>query len=150
VPDTLDGVATTTMGVRFNSDRSGWIKGLRFYKTATNTGVHIGRLWTNNGTLLATVTFTNETASGWQTATFSTPVAITAGTPYVASYFSSSRHFSSDAGYFHQSHDQPPLHALADGVAGPNGMWHDNGDAFPTDSYNAPNFWVDVVFSDDP
>ncbi len=22
-------------------------------------------------------------------------------------------------------------------------------DAFPTDSYNAPNFWVDVVFSDD-
>jgi hypothetical protein len=149
IPDTLDGVASTELGVRFNSDRPGWIKGLRFYKTATNTGVHTGHLWTNNGTLLATVTFTNETASGWQTATLSTPVAITAGTPYVASFYSQSRHFSSDPGYFVQSHDQPPLHALADGVAGPNGLWHDSADAFPTDSYNAPNFWVDVVFSDD-
>jgi titin len=149
VPDQLDGVPSTTLGVRFSSDRPGWIKGLRFYKTATNTGVHVGHLWTNDGTLLATVTFTNETASGWQTATFSTPVAITAGTPYVASYYSQSRHFSYDLAYFVQSHDQPPLHALADGDAGPNGLWHDSEDAFPTDSYNATNFWVDVVFSDD-
>ena len=149
VPDQMDGVLSTELGVRFNSDRSGWITGLRFYKTATNTGVHTGHLWTNDGTLLATVTFTNETASGWQTATFSTPVAITAGTPYVASYYSQSRHFSYDSGYFVQSHDQAPLHALADGVAGPNGLWHDDEDAFPTDSDNAINFWVDVVFSDD-
>ena len=39
------------------------------------------------GPSLATVTFTNESATGWQQATFSSPVPITAGTIYVASYF---------------------------------------------------------------
>ena len=134
-PDTLDGVPATEVGVRFKSDRAGWIVALRFYKGQSNTGIHTGHLWSNTGTLLATVTFTNETASGWQRANLSTPIAITAGTPYVASCFFQSQHFSSDFGYFAgQGHDQPPLHALADGVAGPNGVWHDNTSAFPTDT----------------
>ncbi len=137
--------------MRFNSDRAGWIKALRFYKGATNTGVHVGHLWTNTGTLLATVTFTNETASGWQQANLSTPIAITARTPYVASYYSQSQHFSVDSSYFAgQGYDRAPLHALADGVAGPNGIFHDNASAFPTDGYLSSNFWVDVVFSDTP
>src|SRR3546814_20679943 len=42
-------------------------------------------LWNADGTLLASATFTNETASGWQTANLNTPVAITAGTTYIAS-----------------------------------------------------------------
>ena len=44
----------------------GYITGLRFYKAATNTGTHVGNLWTAAGSLLSSVTFTNETASGWQ------------------------------------------------------------------------------------
>ena len=32
--------------------------------TPSNTGTHIGNLWTNSGTLLATATFTGETAIG--------------------------------------------------------------------------------------
>ena len=39
-----------------------------------------------DGTLLATGTFSNETASGWQELDFSSPVPVTAGTTYVASY----------------------------------------------------------------
>ena len=39
-----------------------------------------------SGTLLASATFTNESASGWQQVNFSNPVPITAGTTYVASY----------------------------------------------------------------
>ena len=38
------------------------------------------------GTLLASATFSNETASGWQQVNFSSPVSITAGTTYIASY----------------------------------------------------------------
>ena len=59
---------------------------MRFYKGPQNTGTHVADLWTATGTLLATATFTNETASGWQQVNFSSPVAITAGTTYVASY----------------------------------------------------------------
>ncbi len=76
IVDQMDGVPSTELGVRFNSDRAGWIKSIRFYKGPNNGGVHVGHLWTNTGTLLATVTFTNETASGWQQMDFPTPIAI--------------------------------------------------------------------------
>ena len=62
---------------------NGYITGIRFYKGSGNTGTHVGHLWTSTGTLLATATFSNETASGWQQVNFATPVAITAGTTYV-------------------------------------------------------------------
>ena len=54
---------------------------------ADNTGTQIGSLWTPRAALLAAGTFTNETAAGWQELDFSAPVAVTAGTTYVASYF---------------------------------------------------------------
>ena len=73
------------LGVKFESSVAGYITGIRFYKGSGNTGTHVGYLWSNTGTLLATATFTNETASGWQQVNFSTPVGIAAGTIYIAS-----------------------------------------------------------------
>ena len=44
--------------------------------------------------------------------------------------------------------DAPPLHALADGVAGGNGVFIESGtSAFPTQSFLSSNYWVDVVFN---
>ena len=63
---------------KFRSSTAGRIAGIRFYKGATNTGTHVGHLWTRTGTLLATATFTNETATGWQEVRFASPVDITA------------------------------------------------------------------------
>ena len=79
--------AAVELGVQFSSDVDGWITGVQFYKGPGNTGTHVGNLWTAGGTLLARATFTSESASGWQTVNFSSPVAITANTTYVASYF---------------------------------------------------------------
>ena len=67
------------LGMKFTSAVNGSITGIRFYKMANDTGPHTGSLWSSTGTLLATVTFTNESISGWQTATFSNPVEITQG-----------------------------------------------------------------------
>src|SRR3954449_11593779 len=72
------------LGVKFTASANGEITGIRFYKGPSNTGTHVADLWSSTGTLLATATFTNETASGWQQVNFSTPVAITAGIAYVA------------------------------------------------------------------
>ena len=83
-----------TLGVQFQAASSGFIAGVRFYKEADNTGAHTGSLWSASGSLLASGTFTNETASGWQELDFSAPVAITAGTTYVASYFTSAGHYA--------------------------------------------------------
>ena len=52
------------VGVKFTSATNGEITGFRFYKGPLNTGTHVGDLWSATGTLLATATFTNETASG--------------------------------------------------------------------------------------
>src|SRR5262249_18522627 len=82
--DAADGNAVE-LGVRFTPSISGTITGVRFYKGSLNTGAHVADLWSSTGALLATATFSGETASGWQQVNFSTPVAVTAGTTYVAS-----------------------------------------------------------------
>ena len=73
-------------GIKFTSSSNGWITGIRFYKGPNNTGTHVGSLWSSSGTLLGQVTFTNESTAGWEQAKFATPIAVTAGTTYVASY----------------------------------------------------------------
>ena len=42
--------------------------------------------------------------------------------------------------------DTPPLHALSNGVTGGNGAYLYGASAFPTETYNATNYWVDVAF----
>ena len=136
------------LGVRFTSDVAGFISGIRFYKGSTNTGTHIGNLWTNSGTILATATFSNETASGWQQVNFASPVAITANTTYVASYNTSSGNYSYDQNYFVTEYNNVPLHALQDGTsAGADGVYVYGASAFPTNTYLSTNYYVDVVFT---
>jgi hypothetical protein len=136
------------VGVKFRADFNGYITGIRFYKSSANTGTHIGNLWTSGGTLLATATFTNETASGWQQVNFGNPVAINSNTTYVASYFAPAGHYSDTPDYFATSGlDNPPLHLLQNGVDGPNGIYrYSAGTAFPNSTFNSANYWVDVVF----
>jgi len=135
-------------GVRFRADYDGYVTGIRFYKSSNNTGTHIGHLWSNAGTLLASTTFTNEGSSGWQQVTFSNPVAITANTTYVASYFTPTGHYSDTAGYFATSGaDAPPLHFPADGIDGANGIYsYGPASTFPTSTYKSTNYWVDVTY----
>jgi PKD repeat protein len=136
------------LGVKFKSDIAGYITGVRFYKSSANTGTHVGSLWSATGTLLARATFTNETASGWQQVTFSTPVAIAANTVYVASYHTDVGRYAGDNSYFATSGvDNGPLHALQDGVSGGNGVYvYGSTPAFPASTWNATNYWVDVLF----
>jgi hypothetical protein len=134
------------LGVKFRTSVNGFITGLRFYKGATNTGTHVGNLWTSSGTLLASATFTNETASGWQQVSFASPVAITANTTYVASYHTRTGNYAVDTQYFASGVANPPLQALQDGVNGGNGVYVYGAGGFPTQTYNASNYWVDVVF----
>jgi hypothetical protein len=146
-PDAVDGNAVE-LGVQFRSDTAGTISGIRFYKGTGNTGTHVGHLWTSTGTLLATATFTGETASGWQQVNFATPVAISANTTYVASYYAPNGNYAADGGYFTTAVNSGPLHALASGTGTLNGVYHYGiGGGFPTSSANATNYWVDLVFN---
>ena len=104
-------------------------------------------MWTATGGLLATGTFTNETANGWQLLNFSTPIAIAANTTYVASYHTQSSYYQSSNNFQFVGADQTPLHALKDGIEGPNGVYgYGPGGIFPNQAYLSSNFWADVVF----
>ena len=149
VPLRADGGADSAveLGVKFRSDVAGTITGIRFYKASANTGTHVGNLWSSTGTLLATATFTGETGSGWQQVNFGTPVTISANTVYVASYHANNGHYSIDTNFFTTGVDNPPLHALASATSGGNGVYrYGASSAFPNQTFNAANYWVDVVF----
>jgi hypothetical protein len=140
------------LGVKFRADSNGTITGIRFYKASTNTGTHVGNLWSSTGQLLASAIFTGETASGWQQVNFLNPVSITANTVYVASYHTNVGHYADDQNFFAATGvDNAPLHALQDGISSFNGAYaYGAGSTFPTQGFNSSNYWVDVVFSSAP
>ena len=80
--------------------------------------------------------------------TFATPVAVTVGSTYVASYLDPAGHYSATGGAFASSNiDSPPLYGLATTTT-PNGLYlYGAATAFPTATYNATNYYVDPVFS---
>ncbi|HEU5235108.1 MAG TPA: DUF4082 domain-containing protein [Terriglobales bacterium] len=151
VPGTVDAGPDSgvELGVKFKADVNGSISGIRFYKSSANTGTHIANLWSSSGTLLASATFSNETASGWQQVNFATPVSITAGMVYVASYHLNAGHYSMNQNYFTTAgSDNAPLHALQNGVSGFNGVFaYGTTSTFPSGGFNSSNYWVDVVFT---
>jgi len=145
--DSGDGQAVT-VGMQFRSDVDAFVTGINFYKSANNTGTHIASLWDSQGNLIATATFTNETASGWQKVTFSSPVQVHAGEIYTATYYAPNGHYSADRNYFQPvGADNGPLHAVSVGPAGSNGVFAYGKNVFPTQSYQSTNYWVDVVLN---
>ena len=69
----------------------------------------------------------------------------------MASHHANVGHYAANSGYFVAGVDNPPLHALADGVDGPSGVYrYGDTSGFPTDTYASANYWVDVVFSNAP
>jgi hypothetical protein len=133
------------LGVKFKAKYAGQVLGVKFYKGPLNTGTHTGSLWTSGGRLLANVTFTNEKASGWQTAMFTNPVNITAGTTYIVSYHSPNGHYSADNNYFTQAYTNSDSTLTAPKNAGV--YKYGKASALPTSTYQASNYWVDVLFS---
>jgi VCBS repeat-containing protein len=133
------------LGVAFVPASSGYITGIRFYKGSLNTGTHVAHLWSSAGQLLATATFANETATGWQQVSFP-PVAVTANTTYVASYLAPEGGYAADANFFVSPITNGPLSALANSQGSPNGLYLYGG-GFPTGDGKGANYWVDVVYS---
>jgi hypothetical protein len=136
--------SSVELGVSFTPSVAGTVTAIRFYKGTGNTGTHTGHLWSSTGQLLAIVTFANETATGWQAAALSAPVALTAGTKYVVSYLAPSGHYSYTVNYFTSPKTSGPLTAGAT----TNGLYlYGSSGGFPVNSYSATNYFVDVTFA---
>jgi hypothetical protein len=148
-PNSFNNVVGIEVGVKFRSSINGYITGLRFYKSSNDVGTHIGSLWTSAGVLMGQVTFENESASGWEEASFPAPIAITANTIYIASYNSPTGYYAETDPFFSDDIVNGPLTAIAD-----NDPFQSNGvykysttPVFPDLNYQSDNYWVDVVFN---
>jgi hypothetical protein len=154
VPAVGDDNGSVTLGVRFTPQNNGTVTGIRFYKGTGNTGTHTGTLWSSSGSVLRTGTFINETATGWQTLVFSSPVSVTAGVSYVASYHAPSGRYAADDRFFSAADwKSGPLTAtkgegvIAASTVG-NGVFQ-TGNRFPNQrSSTDANYYVDVTFVD--
>ncbi|GEM_PF-1685657 len=134
------------LGVKFYAARAGKITGVRFYKNPNDTGTHTAHLWDSAGHLLASATFTSESGSGWQQVNFAAPVAIGAYTTYVASYHSNGNYSETD-GFFNNAYSNGGLTAPSSGASGGNSVYaYGSAPSFPSATWNAANYWVDVVF----
>lgn len=151
--DAGPGESNIVLGTRFYAEVPGWVTGLRFFKSAANTGTHIGHLWTTGGTLLASVVFAGESSSGWQTAYFPSPVAIAADTIHMVSYIAPNGHYASTGDFFNGNFDRSPLHGVDAGFA-PNGTYHylegaeTSYTVMPNGTFNKTSYFVDPIFSD--
>ncbi|QGN32454.1 DUF4082 domain-containing protein [Microlunatus sp. Gsoil 973] len=120
------------VGVKFRTSQNGFITGIRFYKGAGNSGTHVGSLWSRTGTKLASATFSGETSSGWQQTLFGAPVAVTANTTYVASYYAPVGRYANNGSYFaNAATTRGPLTALRNGTDGSNGVYKYGASGFP-------------------
>ncbi|MBD2451074.1 DUF4082 domain-containing protein [Nostoc sp. FACHB-152] len=135
-----DGVAYE-LGMKFQSAKAGQITAIRYWKAANETGTHVGKIWSATGTVLATVTFTNETASGWQQQALSTPLNIQANTTYVVTV-SCNSYFGVTNKAFASQMINGDLRSVADGNNGVYG----NLNSFPINSFQNSNYFRDVVF----
>ena len=101
------------------------------------------------GTKLASATFTNTAASGWQTVTLATPVSIAANTTYVASYHTTGAYVATN-NFFTTAVTSGVLTAPSTTTAGGNGVYSYGGTntagIFPTSTFSAANYYADVVF----
>jgi Domain of unknown function (DUF4347)/Domain of unknown function (DUF4082) len=134
------------LGMEFRSAKAGQIQAIRYYKAASETGSHVGKIWSSTGTLLASVTFTNETASGWQQQALATPLTIQSNTTYIVSVNTN--------GYYAVTYNglattitNGDLSAVADGS---NGIYNATPGNFPTQSYQNSNYFRDIVFTPNP
>ncbi|MFN6460360.1 MAG: N,N-dimethylformamidase beta subunit family domain-containing protein [Nostoc sp. DedVER02] len=141
ISDFTDGVPYE-LGMKFRSAKGGQITVIRFWKAPSETGTHLGKIWRATGELLGSITFTNETASGWQEQLLEPPVNIQANTIYVVSVNANA--------YFVATYDQlgssiinGDLSSVADNN---NGVFNVSPNSFPSSSFRNTNYYRDIAF----
>src|SRR6267378_6140751 len=146
VQNSNDGPTTNyELGTEFSSSVPGYITAIRFWKATSETGQHVGRIWSASGQLLASATFASETASGWQQQTLASPLAIAANTTYVASVNTGNSYSAYTSVGLHAAVVNQQLSSVVgnNGVSGPPSR-------FPTTGFNHTNYFRDIVFSPGP
>lgn len=143
--------STYTLGTLFSSDIDGSIIGIRAYVGEVPTSPDPKGLlyeWLSNttGTLLAEMFFGELIAGEWNEILFDTPVAITAGTTYVAAW-GPTNNYSASSAFFDSALVNLHLTGLQNQAGRLNGKFHvGTSFTYPDGSSNAGCYFVDPIF----
>jgi hypothetical protein len=121
---------------------TGSIAAIQFYKISTDTGTHVGTVWRETDqALLGSVTFSGESATGWQTATLSPPVAATGGQRYRVAVSRPAQPFAQISAFTGIT--------VAGVMAMDNTAYYVLGSqtGYPSTSFAGTSFVVDVIFT---
>ena len=129
------------LGMRFTSTAAGKITAIRFYKSASESGSHTGKIYSSSGAVLASVVFSSESGSGWQEAKLSTPLSIAANTEYTVSVNTGNTYYVITVNGLASQRSSTNLRS----VVGSNGVYGPVGKK-PTSSWQNSNYFRDVVF----
>jgi hypothetical protein len=137
------------LGLQFVPGRSGRVTAIRFYRGEQGNGSYRVSLWDASGALLGRGAVFEGLAGvvpGWQRIALATPVQVQAGNTYTASYFHTGGAYAFTEGGFTTPYYRGQLYAPANaGVY----LYGASG-GFPTSTYRAANYSVDLVFEADP
>ena len=132
------------LGISASTTSEILISAVRFYKVSGSTQSHTANIWNSSGTRIATKAFTSETSVGWQEVVLDSPIAISSGSNFTVSVFSSNYYYP----------NQPFSSLTAGPVTIANGVYrYGSSSAFPNDVYTpanggiGANYGVDFVFS---
>lgn len=145
----ISDTAPVELGVKFRSSQSGYIKGIRFYRGIESTQSYTVSLYTASGKKLASATLAPQAGlgAGWREVRFATPIAINASKTYVASYHTKTGQYAFTSYGLSTAKKNANLTALASGSSGGNGVYrYGAAGQLPTQSYQATNYFVDVIF----
>ncbi len=140
-PDNVFTDGPYELGMKFQTSDSGTVTGIKYYKASGESGSHTGRIWSVSGTVLTSVAFNNESSSGWQEASLSTPLSIPAKTTYVVTVNSNTAYGASIQG-LGQVITNGSLSSIADSA---NGVYGSIG-VYPTSTYKNSNYFRDIEF----
>jgi len=129
------------LGLAFRASTTGWVTAIRYYKFTEAQGSTNGTLWSSTGKVLARAPFSSRSGSGWKTAPLSTPVRLTAGVTYVASYTAPAGRYAADRNRLGDgkriiTRDLTALQGLYSYTLG-----------FPNQTWSATNYYADVLFT---
>lgn len=162
--DAGDPASPIILGHIFQVSSTHWVTAIRFWRGATSiNGVQKGRIFAVGSQAIVSGTAVNFPAlsgTGWQVATLSTPVQLTANTSYkVCVHFTDN--YSATGGYWASGagvggRTDGPLTA-PDAGGTPLGLGNikqgsfavtSNPDTYPDSYFNGGNYWVDLVATD--
>lgn len=130
------------LGIAFTPDSAGEVTALQYYQGPEARDVTDATLWSADGAVLAHASFTPSSTVGWRTIPLETPVPLTAGRTYVASY-------NAPKGDYSVSQDDLTTAKQVNGFslqAGAGVYRYGHTSTVPTATHRGSNYLVDVVY----